>query len=258
MSEVTVPTFPPEPHIGEFKDTESFRTAIRDWSAQYEITYALYHPARDATIVPPDPGPEIQMPPPPDEPKQLDWLKITWTCERTDDDKVKHVVTFRATGLLDKKVFSSTYTVDLHGEKEADSETWGKDAVEIAYACSQTPDPVGERGTPLPPWPRIVQARKDILHLAEEKAKAQAVYDEYHAQLGTWAKKMEVWHFNTYLPWEIQRAKWYVAFSTLRDWKALRQLEERKRADFRYKLVRLGIFVAAAGVLVVLAVKLWG
>ena len=254
---VPVPTFPPEPHISAFKDTESFKTAIREWSAQYEVAYALLYPARNATKTPPDPGPEIQMPPPPDEPKQLDWSKITWTCERVDDKKVEHVVVFRATGLLDKNVFSSTYTVDLRGEKEAETGTWGKDAVEIAYICSQTPDPVGERGRPLNPWSRILQARNDILFLAEEKAKAKAVYDEYHAQLGTWSKKMEVWYFNTYLPWEVQRAKWYVAFSTLRDWKALRQLEQRKRADFKYKLLRFALLVAGAGGLVVLGLRLW-
>lgn len=152
---------PSPPLVDAYNDGDSFKTAIRDWAALYEVAYAQVYPASDVAKPPPDPGPEPKAPAAPQEPVQ-------------DTEETR---------------------------------------------------------------------------------------DNYGKRLSAWAKETATWHFKTYLPWEVERTCWYVAYNTKRDWEALRRLEARQRADVHHRLkvalLRFAVTGLVAGGIVLLGLKLW-
>lgn len=113
-------------------------------------------------------------------------------------------------------------------------------------ATRRPPDPGPE--PKMPPGPE------------EPREREGETRQQYGKRLAEWLPKQEEWFFKEYLPWEIVRTRWYVAFSTLRDWEALRRLEARQRAEFRYRtiatLLRVAVTGLVAGGVVLLGLKL--
>jgi len=85
---------------------------------------------------------------------------------------------------------------------------------------------------------------------------------ELGVRLAAWLPKQEQWFFDEYLTWEIKRTQWYVAKMTLRDWEALRRLEERQKADRKHRIaaaiLRFVITGLVAGATVLIGFKLFG
>ena len=81
----------------------------------------------------------------------------------------------------------------------------------------------------------------------------------YHAALKEWGLANEKWYDEEYLPWEIERTKWYAAFNVRRDWEALKRLENFKhknyRAEFVAGLLKVALFAVIVGSFVAIFVK---
>jgi hypothetical protein len=81
----------------------------------------------------------------------------------------------------------------------------------------------------------------------EPRRKPDETSDVYQARLTEWAQGVEKWYKEVYLPFEIERSKWYVAFNVRRDWEALVRVHLNRKHEFREKMMFGLVKAAIAG-----------